>query len=104
MIVTAWHNGSPATTGAGYGVKVRREDRDRYFERSWKQVTLLRSGGEEASVSVGKDSFWNAECRELISAQIGRWLIGQGLAPWPKGEPPKLELEPLGGPRFRLHI
>jgi uncharacterized protein YfaT (DUF1175 family) len=38
----------------------------------------------------------------LISIEIGRWLRSQGLAPWSRGNPPKLILEPLEDNRFSL--
>ena len=34
---------------------------------------------------------------------IGAWILREGLAPWPTGHPPELELEPLGDARFRLY-
>ncbi len=38
-----WSNGSPSSTGAGYGLKVGVEDRDRFFERAWAEVLLDRT-------------------------------------------------------------
>ena len=46
-------------------------------------------------------SFWRG-CTELRNVKIGKWMLEQGLAPWPKGDPPKLKLEPIGNRRFRL--
>jgi len=40
MIVTAWNNGKKYATGAGYGVKIKAEERDRFFKKSWKNVLL----------------------------------------------------------------
>ena len=97
MIVTAWNDGKKYPTGAGYGLKIDAADRDRYFQREWKTVTLVLEGqGAPVEVNVDKPSFWNKTCRELISAEVGRWLIKNGLVPWPKGRPPKLVLEPFG--------
>ena len=105
MIVKAWNNGKHNPTGAGYGLKLRPADRDKYFDRQWKSVIVEiphRSEWVEAEVNVSKKSFWNSRCRELINKEIGRWLIAQGLAPWPKRKPPRIELEPLGGRRFGI--
>jgi hypothetical protein len=97
MIVTAWNNGQHHPTGAGYGLKIDAADRERHFRREWKTVALVLEGGDApVKVNVGKPSFWGKTCRELISAEIGRWLMKNGLAPWPKGHPPRLALEPLG--------
>ncbi len=104
MRVTAWNNGSPTISGAGYGVKIAATDRDRHFRRDWKAVVLYLEGETQpVSINVEKKSFWSTSCRELISAEIGRWLIKNDLAPWPKGYPPELELEPFEKPgQFRL--
>lgn len=100
VIVTGWSNGSATETGAGYGIRIARGDRDRFFQRDWPSVTIRFEGGGEAEVRVSA-SFW-AECIELRSARIGRWMIGRGLAPWPTGNPPKMRLEPMGERGFRL--
>jgi hypothetical protein len=103
MIVSAWNNGQHYPTGAGYGIKISIEDRDTCFSKGWDCVVLeLEDWDADVEVNVKKQSFWGATCRELISADIGRWLQASGLAPWPKGKPPKLLLEPLSGNRFSL--
>ena len=103
MIVTAWNNGRHRATGAGYGLKVNAQDRDRYFNRSWKTVTLELVGeSKEVTVNIDKPSFWGIPCRELISKNIGKWLIKNGRAPWPKGHPPRMRMEPMGDNRFKV--
>ena len=104
MKVTAWNNGQHSKTGAGYGVKLSAEDRDREFCRSWSTVTVALEGEGSIQVNVEKKSFWNESCRELIHADIGKWLRAYGLAPWPKGKPPKLHLLPCGEAKFRLCV
>src|SRR6266851_1543754 len=94
MWVRAWSNGRPVASGAGYGLKVSRADRDHHFKSSWRSVRLLFQDGECISVAVSA-SFWR-DCTELRSSAIGRWLIRERLAPWPRGEPPALRLEPDG--------
>ena len=32
---------------------------------------------------------------ELIARDTGRWLVGVGLAPWPKERPPRFDLSPI---------
>jgi hypothetical protein len=101
MIATGWSDGSPNNvTGGGYGVRISRKDREKYFQREWPSVTveLEEWGTTEANVAP---SFWRS-CTELRGKVIGKWLLDHGLAPWPKGNPPKLKLEPMGGRRFRL--
>ncbi len=99
MEVTAWSNG-----GTGLGVKVGEADRDQWFKRDWQVVRVqLGQDGPVAEVNVGKASFWGG-CRELIHKEIGAWLKANGLAPWPKGTPPKLVLEPVGEDLFLLRL
>jgi len=101
MIVTAWNNGQPYATGAGYGLKISRADRDLYFRREWKSVFVVLEGETRlVEINIAKASLWGSTCRELISAEVGRWLIKNGLAPWPKGQPPELTLEPMEKPGY----
>jgi len=98
MIVTAWTNG-----GTGYGIKVNVNDRDRFFKKEWKSVTLeFENSLTKAGVNIAKKSFWTPECRELIKKEIGEWLQNNGLDLWTEDNPPKLWLEPLGNQRFLL--
>jgi hypothetical protein len=101
MIAVGWSNGSPNDkAGAGYGIRVGRKDRDRYFRRDWPSVAIELGSGNviEVSLSAG---FWRS-CIELRDARIGKWLLDRGLAPWPKGSPPRIKLEPIGNRHFRL--
>ncbi|MCK4416801.1 MAG: hypothetical protein KAV99_01370 [Candidatus Latescibacteria bacterium] len=101
MIVVGCNNGSPNDrTGAGYGIRVTREHRDRYFERGWPSVTIELDKENMVKVDLS-DSFWRG-CTELRSARIGKWMLDRGLASWPKGIPPGLKLEPIGNRQFRL--
>lgn len=80
--------------------RIRRVDRDRYFDRSWTTVTLALQDGPEITVNV-KPSFWK-DCSELLGKEIGRWLQRHELAPWPTGHPPKVEMEPISEGRFAV--
>ena len=78
-------------SGAGYGFKISRADRDRYFKRTWKSVIVelpKENGSISVEVNIRKESFWNT-CLELIHQEIGRWLLETGHAPWKRGNPPK---------------
>jgi hypothetical protein len=100
---TGWSNGHPLPTGAGYGLKVSQLDRDRHFRHEWTGVTLALEGrGRPIEVGLSP-SFWRG-CSELRSAEIGRWLMANRLAPWPKGVPPRVRVEPLGGSEFRIRL
>ena len=103
FVGTAWNNGSPKISGAGYGIKLNLRDRDRYFR---KPNAFLRLEGQVGDIPVNTDrpSFWNGTCRELISKDIGLWLRSNGKAPWMKGHPPKLQLEPIGERTFKVTI
>lgn len=100
LYVTAWSNGSPRVTGAGYGLRVPRSVRDRHFEAAWDHVHLDLTADGHAIISLSR-SFW-AGRTELRSAAVGRWLLRRHLAPWSKGDPPTLSLLHLRANRFRL--
>ncbi len=105
MIATAWNNGKHNPTGAGYGLKLAPADRDEHFDKRWKSIILelpYRGHWAEVKINVAKKSFWDNRCRELIHKDIGRWLISNQLAPWPKRRPPKIEIEPVGKKRFAV--
>lgn len=92
MIVTAWNNGKYFSSGAGYGLKIKRIDRDSFFNRDWHDVILmLPEMRQELTININKASFWNG-CRELIHKDIGLWFFSNQYAPWLKGNPPKFEL------------
>jgi hypothetical protein len=77
------------------GLKMSTTDRDAYLKREWGSVDLYLDGqSRPVKMNVDKNSLWNDTRRELISQEIGSWLIGNGMAPWPKGKPPKLKLLP----------
>lgn len=98
MLAKAWNNGRPSVTGAGYGLRISEEDRDLFFDPRWREVVLDLGGEVEARVRLSQ-SFWRS-CSELRSLKIGQWLLHHGLAPWPRGRPPKLTVEPIGDNGF----
>jgi len=99
MRVVGWKTSSPSQTGRGYGIRISREDRDRFFDKNCLHVTIEL---DEITVRIQLSrSFWR-DCIELRGKEIGGWMIHRGLVPWPKGHPPKLRLEHLGNARFRL--
>lgn len=102
MLATAWSNGSPSRTGAGYGLKFTIEDRDRYFKPRWKTVVLELDGGHTVGATLS-DAFWR-NCAELRSAGIGKWLMANGAAPWPKGNPPQVIVTHVDRNRFAVRL
>lgn len=102
MIVTAWNNGAHSRNGAGYGFKVSVTDRDLDFKPEWDVIILELEGEEPFEVKINKEAFWSEACRELISPEIGKWLRHQGIAPWPKGNPPRFAIDPVAENRFRV--
>jgi uncharacterized membrane protein YkvA (DUF1232 family) len=101
MQVKGWNNGSPNNkTGADYGIRLTREDRDKLFKKSWKTISLEL--GDESVVNVNlSNSFWE-DCIELRSAKIGKWMLNNKIAPWEKNNAPSLTLDSIGNRRFRL--
>jgi uncharacterized membrane protein YkvA (DUF1232 family) len=103
MKVIGWNNGSPDNnTGAGYGIRISSEDRDKYFKKSWDEIIIELSNEDLVSVSLS-NSFWE-DCIELRSSKIGKWMINNKLAPWKKGNPPIIRLDPVSNKKFRLSL
>jgi len=101
MIVVGWNNGKPNNrTGGGYGIRIRGKDRDDYFHKTWTSVAVQLDNGEVVNARLSR-SFWG-KTRALWGREFGKWMLERGLAPWPKGKPPRLKLEPVGDRRFRL--
>lgn len=104
MTWIGWNNSEKHSSGAGYGFKIDRAERDRNFKPEWQQITVelpTPRGINAVSVNVGKSSFWK-NCPELISKDIGRWMLEAGYAPWPKRRPPEFEVEPSGVRTYRV--
>lgn len=105
LLWSAWNNGKHSLSGAGYGIKVPIGDRDRYFNRNQESVILelpVRGGFVKVTLNTNKSSFWNKTCHELISQEIGRWLLNAGLAQWPTRHPPKLAIGITSEKHFRV--
>ena len=102
MYATGWHNGSRPQDPAGYGLKFTERDRDKYFDRTWNEVVVALENGPDVNLSVSP-SFWRT-CSELRSTDIGRWLLENGAAPWPPGNPPGVAVLHEGGNRFSARI
>lgn len=58
----------------------------------------VRRSGNTYGIRVG------ATNRDRGKPVLRDWLTGQGLIPWPKGHPPGLTLETIGGNKFRLGL
>ncbi|EHQ36310.1 hypothetical protein [Methanoplanus limicola] len=101
MDVTGCSNGSPdIKTGSGYGIRIKSKDRDLFFQKEWNSVEVIIDSEKFIEVSISK-SFWNT-CIELKSKEIGRWMLDNNHAPWPKYKTPKFKLEPSENRRFIL--
>jgi hypothetical protein len=103
MIVNAWNNGAHSRNGSGYGFRIHPDDRDAYFQKEWTTL-FLEIEGEPAPVeaSIDQAGLWAENPREIQCAAVGRWLRKNGLAPWGRGNPPAIVLEPLGENRFKV--
>ena len=90
-----------AWKGPTYGVRVGRANARRHFKTDWRTVEV-EIGGTVRTFRL-RPAFW-AKCPEIRGAAIGSWLKRNGLLPWPRGNPPDLELVHIAGNRFRLTL
>ncbi len=104
MQVTAWTNGNPNPyTGSGYGIRIKKDDRDVYFNRTRPHIKIRLRGGPTIEVKLS-DSFWRG-CSEIRNKEIGQWIINQlktRKQKWVKGKPLKFNLNPLSPNEFEL--
>lgn len=103
MNVTAWNIGSHNRNGSGYGFKVKKTDRDAFFQKQWKSILLeIPDEAEPVEINIDGEKFWSENGHELICTPLGKWLRKNGLAPWRHGNPPSFDLEPVEENRFRV--
>ncbi len=69
MIWTAWHNGSPQPSGAGYGLKITAEDRDRHVDRTW-QTIIVELRGLRRSRGVNRREIVTPDRRRILPPVI----------------------------------
>jgi len=103
MIWKGWNNGSHLLSGSGYGLKMTESDRDANFNVNWDSVNVHLPGPERPEVIevTITPSFWK-KCSELRNQKIGKWLIRNGYAPWPKGKPPGFTVDIIRDREFRV--
>jgi hypothetical protein len=105
FIATTWNNGQYHTSGAGYGIKISLENRERFFNPDWQTVILhLNSYDHPVQVNVAKESFWNRTCGELISKHIGLWLQRNNCARWPIRQPNQVRMTVIGQREFKVEL
>jgi hypothetical protein len=64
MRATGWNNGAWHASGAGYGIKIDKDDRDNFFREEWPEVQIELASGVTTTVSIS-ESCWNL--REIFS-------------------------------------
>ena len=94
MQVSAWSNGKGT-----YGLRVGEPNRERFFRDQWDEI-YLEIEGEMHRVGL-TGGFWEG-CPEIRDPVLREWLRRHRSLQWPRGHPPRAELVPLGGNRFRL--
>lgn len=97
MEATAWNDGKRA-----YGIRVGLPNRRHFFNSDWSSIEIEIGGMMHTFALTG--GFWRQcpEVRDRGEPVIRDWLNRHHTLDWPKGDPPRFELEPLGENRFRL--
>ena len=89
--------------GSGiYGVRLGASNRDKYFDPAWSEIQVEMDGQFHDFILT--KGFWNRcpEFRDRGEPVIKSWLQKHKSLRWPKQQPPKMTLVPLGGRKFRL--
>ncbi|EOW9174415.1 hypothetical protein [Vibrio cholerae] len=100
MEVKVWTNGKPNySTGAGFGIRIARADRENNFSQSQPNIKLLI---DDAVVDLQlTPSFWK-KCHEIRHRKIGKWIVFHDLHKALKGHPNKLVLERTRPNEYKL--
>ncbi len=96
MIVSAWHDGHST-----YGVRILDREVSLWFRPEWETVRVRLPGRDEAVEVPLTESFWHGS-PELRSPFLKDFFLRHELIGWPKKQPPRFELEPIGGGEFQL--
>lgn len=91
--VAGWQSTGGVTLGLRFGSDARR-----FIDHSWTELVVELDGQPHRFPLRG--SFWR-HCPEVRGSAITAWLRRHGLAPWKKGEPPRVRLIHQGGNCFR---
>ena len=103
MVVTAWNNGKWLPSGGGYGLRIIKADREKFFKSSWKTILIyIEDDLNPVKVNL-RLTFWQ-RCTEVRNMKIGQWLIKKGYKRWEKGKPPEFDLTPLKNNSFKLNL
>ncbi len=97
MEAAAWSSGSGT-----FGIRVGAPNRALHFDRSWSEIEVEVEGRtHHFALTPG---FWKKcpEFRDSGTTVIRDWLTQHYTTDWPTGHPPRVQLQPLGGNRFRL--
>jgi len=100
-----WNNGKRNSSGAGYGIKIKMQDREQFFNRNWKTVILHLDGySKSVDSNVAKKSFWTKTCGELIRKDIGIWLLQNNCAVGTLGWLFEVRMTIIGEREFKIEI
>jgi hypothetical protein len=100
MTVKAWTNGRRHRTGAGYGIRIARADRDIFFKPIPSIVIIDLPNGKRIQ-RPPSDSFSDG-CIEIRDKEIGKWLISRGHATWPYRQPPAFSMIQVKSNHFQI--
>src|SRR5438552_2611298 len=100
MQASAWRGGNTATPV--YGIRVGLSNRDEHFQGDWHEIEVEIDG--ESHIFGITPGFWKKcpEFRDCGAPVIREWLRRYHTLYWSKGQPPHVQLLPLGGRKFRL--
>ena len=113
MIVSGWSGGN-----ATFGIRVGVSDMY-YFNKSWVSINITINGQGGSKAFSLAPSFWTG-CNEIRGVDIRSFIYDRGyitdgtsssagqrwqkiLTRWPKGQPPRFNLDSLGGNNFKLY-
>lgn len=85
--------------GKVFGIRIASEDYKKFFSPTWQEIECEVDG---AYIRLPVPHHFHNGRYEFRGGKISQWLVRNGQTNWMPCVPLAVQLEPLGGNRFRL--
>ena len=101
IIVKTWSNGKAnEKTGSGYGLRIGKKNRDKYFSDNLEYSLILDNKRIKVNITPG----FYKECPEIRDKKIGMFLINNNLHKWKSRSPHLLNMIKLDDKTFGIKL
>ena len=101
IIVKTWSNGKAnEKTGSGYGLRIGKNNRDKYFSDNVKYFLIINNKKIKMNITPG----FYKECPEIRDKEIGMFLVNNNLHKWKKRSTHPLNMIKVDDETFELKL